>query len=92
MTYSEQSLFRMLRDLVEDELARSGDRPDSTGWSPVTALDGPEVGADSLDLTTLATAVNERFRLHEVGNEDFLLRYRTLGDWVGLVREALLEG
>ncbi|MEF8792543.1 hypothetical protein [Thiohalorhabdus sp.] len=92
MAFSEQSLFRMLRDLVEDELAHSGDRPDSAGWSTVTTLDGPEVRSDSLDLTTLATAVNERFRLHELRNEDFLLRYRTLGDWVGLVREALLEG
>jgi len=92
MPLSESALFRMLRDLVADELGRIGDRPDAAAWSLGTALDGPAVGADSLDLTTLATAVNERFRLHEAGNEDFLLRYRTLGDWVGLAREALWEG
>ncbi|MFA9459492.1 AMP-binding protein [Thiohalorhabdus methylotrophus] len=96
MLLSESALFRVLRDLVTNELphthATDATPLDSAAWTLATALDGDRVGADSLDLTTLATAVNERFRIHEVGIEDFLLRYRTLGDWVGVVREALKEG
>jgi 4-coumarate--CoA ligase (photoactive yellow protein activation family) len=48
--------------------------------------------ADSLELLTLAARVNQFFRLHETGIEDYLLRRPTLGEWAELVEQALELG
>lgn len=44
-----------------------------------------DLGADSLDLTELATQVSRFFRLYETGLEDELLRCRSVGDWTRTV-------
>ena len=44
--------------------------------------------ADSLELLTLAGAVNEMFHIHDSGIEDLLLARRCFGDWLDLVQQA----
>ena len=48
-----------------------------------------ELGVDSLELTNLASALNEILHLHESGVEDRLLRRHRIGDWVAIAREGL---
>lgn len=52
-----------------------------------------DLGADSLNLTELATHVSQFFRLYETGLEDELLRRRSVGDWTRTVLRSwdLLE-
>ena len=96
MHLPKDGILRIIQDLVAEELNHSRGQPAAPfvtdTWGAETPLTSTEVGADSLDLTTLATAVNELFQLHEVGTEDFLLRYPLLGEWANLVQEALQEG
>ena len=96
MFLTESSIFRILRDLLSEMLRLDqipgGASRNQTSWDFNTSLDAETVGADSLDLTNIASAVNQLFQIHEIGTEDFLLRYRTLGDWTSLVKEAIQEG
>lgn len=96
MFLSESAIFRILRDLLCEMLRRDqipgGASGEQAAWDYNTSLDEEAVGADSLDLTNMASAVNQLFQMHEIGTEDFLLRYRTLGDWTSLVKEAVQEG
>ena len=50
-----------------------------------------DLGVDSLELVTLASALNEMLHLHASGVEDRLLTQRRIGDWVGIAREGLAE-
>lgn len=58
----------------------------------VEALGEPPLALDSLELLGAAQAVNIFFRLHEVGTEDYLLRYRSISQWCEVVRSALEHG
>lgn len=85
------ALHRFVCDLVADELGRlrPGSRLPALPWSPSLALDGDGLGADSLELLSLGTAVAEAIHLHESGIEDYLLVRRTIGDWVGIAAAGL---
>lgn len=48
-----------------------------------------DLGADSLELMTLATAPAESVHLHESGIEDYLPALRTLGAWVDITATGL---
>lgn len=82
-------LLRVLKDLLRAELkARSGVEytdAQAAAWTDETLLGSSELELDSLELVSIAGRVNELFHLHESGIEDFLLRDRTLGDWVRIV-------
>lgn len=50
------------------------------------------IGADSLELLSLATRVAKFFNIYDSGLEDYLLRFKTLGEWAELVVAARLRG
>lgn len=50
------------------------------------------IGADSLELVSLATCVATFFNIYDSGLEDYLLRFKTLGEWVDLVATARQRG
>ena len=87
---SRAALRRFVGDLVADELARlrrrSAARP--LPWADGLRLDA-DLGVDSLELLTLATALAEALHLHESGIEDYLLARRTLGEWVDVAQAGL---
>lgn len=85
-------LHRFVSDLVADEVAHL--RPGGAAlpprpWSAELPLDGDGLGLDSLELLSVAAALNETLHLHESGIEDLLLARRTIGDWVTLAAEGL---
>lgn len=77
-------------DLLADELARQRRAavPHARLWTDATRLD-EDLGVDSLELITAATALAEALHLHASGIEDYLLARRTLGDWVDIARAGL---
>lgn len=84
-------LQRFISDLVSDELARlrfknviAIQRP----WPLDTRID-KDLGADSLELLMLATALNEALHMHESGMEDTLLARRSFKDWIDTAQNAL---
>mgnify|MGYP001627301989 CR=1 FL=1 len=83
-------LRRYVVDLLADELARHrrSTAPLPAEWRDDWALD-KDLGADSLELMTLATALAEALHLHESGIEDYLLARRTLDDWVAIAEAGL---
>lgn len=100
---SDDSVFRVLRSLIAHELGRSrrldGFQLGSEAWAVDTTIgvrpDGDEglsLDADSLELISLATAVTHSFQLQLIGLEDYLLRYRTLGQWVEVVQASRGKG
>ena len=48
-----------------------------------------DLGADSLELLQLATALADMLHLQESGTEDFLLARPTLADWISIAQAAL---
>ena len=84
-------LRRFVTDLVGGELAhlwRSA-VPRPPPWPEELRLD-TDLGVDSLELLSLASAVTEALHLHESGIEDALLARRSLGEWI-VIAEAGLE-
>jgi 4-coumarate--CoA ligase (photoactive yellow protein activation family) len=83
-------LRRFVFDLLADEMARHrrASVPQAALWNEPLRLDA-DLGADSLELVTLATALAEAVHLHESGTEDYLLTKRTLGDWLDIVQAGL---
>ncbi|MGM0412141.1 MAG: AMP-binding protein, partial [Pseudomonadota bacterium] len=79
--------------LVRDELRRlrgdTGEAVDAAIWDASTTLGGEAVGADSIERLTLATAVAERFGLHELDAGDYLLRKHTLGEWADIAAQGV---
>jgi long-chain acyl-CoA synthetase len=85
-------LHRFVADLVADEVSHL--RPGGAAlpprpWPAELPLDGGGLGLDSLELLSVAAALNETLHLHESGIEDLLLARRTVGDWVTLAAEGL---
>ncbi|MBE0505163.1 MAG: AMP-binding protein [Marinospirillum sp.] len=100
---SENMLLEVIKALLADELKTL--RPEtaqdifSEDWDQHTSIhplpaDAEQVSlqADSLEKLALATRVTDFFQLRESGLEDYLLRYKTLGQWVELVAEARKRG
>ncbi len=50
---------------------------------------GRDLGADSLELMGLASALAEALHMHESGIEDYLLARQTIGDWVVIAQTGL---
>lgn len=85
-------LHRFVADLIAGEVAHL--RPGGAAlpprpWSAELPLDSGGLGLDSLELMSVAAALNETLHLHESGLEDLLLARRTVGDWVTLAAEGL---
>lgn len=82
-------LFRIVRDIHIDELARSRGSAFDAGraleWSPETSVRADGIGLDSFERFTVAARLNETFTLYESGVEDNILRAKTLGDVVDVV-------
>jgi long-chain acyl-CoA synthetase len=86
------ALRRYVIDLVAGEFAvlRPGlPLPAANSWADDLVLDGDGLGADSLELLSLASALNETLHLHRAGAEDYLLVRRTLGGWLDVVTWCL---
>ena len=83
-------LRRFVVDLLADEMARHrrAAAPHASMWADHLRLD-QDLGADSLELMTLATALAEALHLHESGIEDYLLARRTLGEWIDVAATGL---
>lgn len=83
-------LRRFVIDLLADELARQrrASVPHGTQWHDETRLD-EDLGVDSLELMTLATALAEAMHLYESGIEDYLLARRTIGEWIEIAQAGL---
>nr|WP_298374017.1 AMP-binding protein [uncultured Halomonas sp.] len=107
LALSASSLMNVMKSLLADELKalrHLGDHEiDATRWDETTRITGVSessdaqeqphsLNADSMEVIALATRVNTYFQLHESGLEDYLLRYKTLGEWVSLVATARERG
>lgn len=87
----DAALERFVADLVAGELAAM--RPTGAAlppqpW-PASLHIGRDLGADSLELMSLATALAEALHMHESGIEDYLLVRQTLGEWRHIARTSL---
>ncbi|WP_207461600.1 4-coumarate--CoA ligase [Azospirillum sp. SYSU D00513] len=93
-----EAAVRVLNDLLTEELKSlrpGGAASFGPGWGAETSVTAPRpggIGADSLELLALATAVAQRFNLQDCGIEDYLLVRTTLGEWADLVIEGLRRG
>ena len=87
---------RLLRALLVQELADGSGRAirhaEAAAWPDDFSLDAEGLGLDSLELEACGTAVNQFFRLHETGLEDYLLAERRLDAWVKIIQAGLAEG
>lgn len=85
------ALHRFISDLLVDEFRHL--RPGGLGLPQQTLAGSVHIdenlGADSLELVSLATALTEALHLHESGIEDYLLVRRTVADWVDTAAQGL---
>lgn len=84
-------VFRVVRDIFIDELARSRRRGFDTAAALEWTVDTPVQSAelDSFERFTIASRLNEMFALYESGVEDNLLRCKTLGETVEVIAAGL---
>lgn len=89
---SHKDILRVIKSLVHEALQRiRGDQgeplfPDQ--WDERTLLGRDGLEADSLELLELAGRINAMFELHQAGVEEYLIRYRRLGEWAEIVARA----
>ncbi|MBC8167895.1 MAG: 4-coumarate--CoA ligase [Bryobacteraceae bacterium] len=78
-------LRRVISSLIQSEIVSS---------KKEIGFVGPDetLRADSLEMLSLATRVAQMFHLHEAGVQEYLVSYRTLGEWVEVVQFALTKG
>ncbi|MBC7501545.1 MAG: 4-coumarate--CoA ligase [Herminiimonas sp.] len=84
---------RFVCDLIVAELAHlrpSGVTLPALPWGDGCSI-SLDLGADSLELLGLASALAEAVHLHESGIEDYLLTRTTVGDWIAVVRAGLRQ-
>lgn len=62
------------------------------GSEPAARTRESAIGADSMELLSLATTVSNVFCLHDSGLDDYLLRRHTLGGWVEVIRRIRATG
>jgi 4-coumarate--CoA ligase (photoactive yellow protein activation family) len=87
----EAAVQRYVCDLVAAELAAmrlTGPALPPLPW-PEDLHIGRDLGADSLELMGLASALAEALHMHESGIEDYLLARQTVGDWVCIAQTGL---
>lgn len=88
----EGAVRRLVADLLAGELARlrpGQPLPPLADWEDGLEIGPGGLGADSLELVALATALVELLQLQNAGLEDYLLARRTLGGWVGVAAASL---
>lgn len=91
---SPDRTLRVIQHIVAGELAtqRGSNRADLlAATSADDSLTDGHLAVDSIEMLSLARAVNEFFELDNVGLDEWLLRQRTLGQWRDLVQERLAE-
>ncbi len=88
----ERVLVSLIRDRLTAIRGTVDDLPPVETWGAETPLGTDGLAADSMELLTLAGDVARYFHLHEAGVEDYLLRYRRLGEWVEIVEAARDRG
>jgi 4-coumarate--CoA ligase (photoactive yellow protein activation family) len=101
------SILAVIVSLLADELKAlrylSSHQTGSERWDASTLLGEAHgtlepdqhliaIGADSLELLSLATRVATFFNIYDSGLEDYLLRFKTLGEWAELVVNARVRG
>jgi 4-coumarate--CoA ligase (photoactive yellow protein activation family) len=94
MELSRAAVLRIIRSIVFSSLSHQKATWDLTtpaAWHEQTGIKTGGLSLDSLQLLEVASHVAGFFRLGDVGVDDYLLRGRTLGDWVDLIRDALPE-
>ena len=87
----DAAMQRFVSDLVAAELAAmrlTGPALPPQPW-PADMHIGRDLGADSLELMGLASALAEALQMHESGIEDYLLVRQTLGEWVHIAQTSL---
>lgn len=96
MELCRPAIERVLVSLVRERLTAIrgtvDDLPPVETWGTDTPLGTDGLAADSMELLTLAGDVTRYFHLHEAGVEDYLLRYRRLGEWVEIIEAARDRG
>ena len=88
---NDAAVQRFVCDLITAELSAmrpTGPALPSLPWPDATHI-GRDLGADSLELMALASALAEAVHMHESGIEDYLLARQTISDWVGITQTAL---
>ncbi|MDQ2076904.1 hypothetical protein [Marinimicrobium sp. ABcell2] len=102
--FSEANLLRLVSELLHEEFKNSPDArarylPPPESWSSDTFITMTDTSsgslsleADSFEFVTLAFAVTRFFQLQDSGLEDYLLRYRRLGEWCQVIAEARTQG
>jgi len=100
MMLSQTTLLEVIKALVADELKsirRLGTHELPTDeWNAETLISANRqnastaisLQADSMEWLSLAGRVMQFFNLQDTGYEDYLLRYKTLGEWAELVAIA----
>lgn len=85
-------LHRVVCDLVNAELTTMRRRPLShpLPWSNELHLIR-DLGADSLELLSLATSLSELLHIHRSGIEDYLLARLEIQDWVSVAYTSLRQ-
>jgi long-chain acyl-CoA synthetase len=87
----DAAMRRFVADLVAAELAAmrlTGPALPPQPW-PTDMHIGRDLGADSLELMGLASALAEALQMHESGIEDYLLVRQTLGEWTHIAQTSL---
>lgn len=98
---SPSSLLEITKSLIADELKTL--RHDaqimhrSAEWDEHTEIGmgadyANSLQADSLERLVLAMRVADVFHIRDSGLEDYLLRFKTLGEWVELIRQVRTQG
>jgi len=87
------ALRRFVTDLLATELAlaRPGRLPAPAPWPDACHFAG-DLGADSLELLGMATALAEALHLRTGAVDDRLLAHPVLGDWIAAARAGLAAG
>ncbi|SMP74979.1 AMP-binding protein [Noviherbaspirillum suwonense] len=87
----EAGMQRFVADLVAGELAAmrlTGPALPPRPW-PADLHIGRDLGADSLELMGVASALADALQMHESGIEDYLLVRLTLGEWTQIAQTSL---
>lgn len=85
LNLSRQEIKRVTFDLVSAELSRL------RGNQLIKNEEDIRRNLDSLEILTIASAVNQFFCLYEVGLEDNLLRFSKLDEWVDIIETSLMH-
>lgn len=86
-----EALHRFVSSVLAAEiaLARPGEPLPPRPWPTELPIGAKGLGADSLELLTLSSALAQSLHFHRGGLEDFLLARPTIGDWAEIAAQSL---